>query len=353
MKKILVSLSIIAAVAAIAVGATRSVFSDEEKTVGNTFTAGTIDIELNGNNGTTVPYNIADVKPGETGYINFNIKNVGQNPVNVSKHLGNWDETTGLTQYSCTNVGGVSSEPECVAAQTNSNNDLNNIKSQIVYDLSVKVYASDGATEPIWYQAIYTGATGETLDSIYPTSDTFVNLGMIPVGGHMKVTQSYHLSYDAGNIYQGDKLSFDITFQGQQLTGADGYASVVLENKTGAPAWDIVQGDGISGTLKYKTQGPVFDFSFSGKAPLVNHNYVLAVGYDTNTNVNKKLADVTSDASGNVALVSGSVNTGNLTNAKAWLVPAEDWTDPTGMTAWNNFPGGFLWETALIDYTQN
>ncbi len=46
MKRILVSLSIIAAVAAIVVGGTIAFFSDVEKSTGNTFTAGIIDIEL-------------------------------------------------------------------------------------------------------------------------------------------------------------------------------------------------------------------------------------------------------------------------------------------------------------------
>lgn len=46
MKRILISLSIIAAVAAIAIGGTVAWFSDTETSTGNTFTAGVIDIEL-------------------------------------------------------------------------------------------------------------------------------------------------------------------------------------------------------------------------------------------------------------------------------------------------------------------
>ncbi|PIW76653.1 MAG: hypothetical protein CO001_00190, partial [Candidatus Portnoybacteria bacterium CG_4_8_14_3_um_filter_40_10] len=42
MKKIIISLSIIAAVAAIAIGATTAYFSDTETSTGNTFTAGSI-----------------------------------------------------------------------------------------------------------------------------------------------------------------------------------------------------------------------------------------------------------------------------------------------------------------------
>lgn len=124
---------------------------------------------------------------------------------------------------------------------------------------------------------------------------------MIPVGGHMKVTQSYHLDYNAGNEYQGDKLTFNITFKGEQLTDSDGYASVVLEDKTGPNAWAIKYNN-YQGTLKYKTQGPLFDYQFTGVAPLATHNYVLAVGYDANTNVNIEVGHGATNSSGNITI---------------------------------------------------
>ena len=46
MKKVIISLSIIAAAAAIAVGATTAFFSDTETSTGNTFTAGSIDLTV-------------------------------------------------------------------------------------------------------------------------------------------------------------------------------------------------------------------------------------------------------------------------------------------------------------------
>lgn len=48
MKKIIISLSIIGAVAAIAVGGTIAYFSDTETSTGNTFTAGTLDLKVDG-----------------------------------------------------------------------------------------------------------------------------------------------------------------------------------------------------------------------------------------------------------------------------------------------------------------
>lgn len=354
MKKIILSLSIIAAVAAIAIGATTALFSDEEKSVG-TFSAGTIDIAIdNENPWVKKPYSIGDLKPGETGYINFDIKNVGENPVNVSKNLGNFTPGNGIEEFECDGVREgykASSEPECVREkQIGIKND---IQTQLKYDLSVEVYDSKEAR--IWWQEIYNADEHKSLADIYGENGTeYVDLGMIPVDGHMKVTQSYHFDAAAGNEYQGDTLSFDINIKGEQLTGENGMASVNLENKRiGEPEWDIIQGDGISGTLSYKTQGSEFVYAFEGKAPLVNHSYVLAVGYDANTDVNKEIGIGTTDGEGNID-ISGSINTGDLVNAKVWLVPSEYWV--SNAMAWTNWPAmvsEFLWETGLINYNQN
>mgnify|MGYP001600450916 FL=1 len=46
MKKILLSLSMVAAVAVLAVGATGAFFSDTETSTGNIFTAGAIDLQI-------------------------------------------------------------------------------------------------------------------------------------------------------------------------------------------------------------------------------------------------------------------------------------------------------------------
>ncbi len=360
MKKILISLSIVGAVAAIAIGATTAFFSDTETSTGNTFSAGTIDIAIDGTNPWTSHYSVGDLKPGETGNINFDITNEGTNPVNVSKTLTSIAGTGGVENYPCASStpignGNTSSEPEC-AAEIVLGHREDNVASQIIYDLSVEVYASPASTTPIWWQAIYTDADGKSITDVYGGSGgVYVALGMIPVGGHMKVTQSYNFSSQADNKYQGDALSFDITIKGDQMAQAGGYASVVLENKTGPTAWDIIQ-DGISGTLSYKTQGPLFVYTFSGVAPLANQDYVLAVGYNANTDVDTEIGTGATNGAGNISF-SGSVDTGSLTNAKAWLIPTENWTSGamnwSGGAGWPGVVPNFLWETGLINYTKN
>jgi predicted ribosomally synthesized peptide with SipW-like signal peptide len=65
MIKILKSLMVIVAVAAVATGATGAYFSDTETVAGNSFTSGSIDLQLGAGN--PIPFNVTDVLPGATG----------------------------------------------------------------------------------------------------------------------------------------------------------------------------------------------------------------------------------------------------------------------------------------------
>jgi len=90
-KKIILSLSVIGVVAAIAIGGTIAYFSDTETSVGNTFTAGTIDISLNPKGGQAVQTvsGDLDLKPSQTGWTKAVVTNVGTNPAEIWKHIGN------------------------------------------------------------------------------------------------------------------------------------------------------------------------------------------------------------------------------------------------------------------------
>lgn len=91
-KKIIMSLSVIAAVSAAVVGGTGAFFSDSETSTGNTFTAGSIDLSIgsqfsSNNNANGLPatqplladnngralYNFTDLKPGDFGSGSFDL----------------------------------------------------------------------------------------------------------------------------------------------------------------------------------------------------------------------------------------------------------------------------------------
>jgi len=89
MKKIIISLAVIGIVAAIAVGGTYAYFSDTETSTGNTFTAGTLDLKVNGED-VFVPYSVSDLKPGDSrGTDTYTIKNNGSLPGRLSFKVTN------------------------------------------------------------------------------------------------------------------------------------------------------------------------------------------------------------------------------------------------------------------------
>lgn len=82
MKRILISLSIIAAVAAIVVGGTIAFFSDTETSINNSFGAGTLNLNLTDANdddteSETQTWELANVAPGASGGATLTVRNTG------------------------------------------------------------------------------------------------------------------------------------------------------------------------------------------------------------------------------------------------------------------------------------
>jgi len=348
----------IAAVAAIAIGATTAFFSDTETSTGNTFTAGVIDISVDNQNPWTKTYALKDMKPSQTDYINFTIENKGSgaNPVNVWKKITVTSQETGVvSEPECTDQGGYWTNPNggCNWTWNNSaRTDKNNISSVIEYDLSVEVYNATGGR--IWWQTIYNKDI--TIDGIHNKP---IFLGMVPANGSMKVTQSYHMKgQETGNWAQGDIMTFDIEIKGEQLRG-----ELVLENKTGDPDWRIIGGDSKQGNLAYNVKGPKFDYTFSATGLEYSTLYRLIYYADPwdGDNPGALIASFTTDTSGNIIATPGSVELGDLpkspdvnypAGAKIWLVTASDYNSGAAsvgpMTGWT--PADYLFETALITY---
>ena len=342
MKRILLSIMTIALVSGAAFGATRAFFTDEEKSTGNTFSTGTIDIAVDGQNpwSRTTPYQFADMKPGQVEYSNFRINNVGTNPVNIFKKIANVvTEGVVISEPECVENGGTWSGQSCTGNYV----EKSDIDTAIEYDLSVKVYNSS-QTE-IFNQVLYDKDV--TVGEI-KGSDMF--LGMIPVGGYMDVTESYHMKDGITNWAQGDKMTFDIVLTGEQLKG-----TLVLEDKDPAD-WDINQVSLPKGTLTYGVKDSKFNYSFTGVVPLANTGYSLIAYHEPWSTPSGSgwprpvtvLGSATSDSSGNISIPSTSVELGmNLLNMKIWLVKTSDLSGST-LNVWS--PSDYLFETGLIDY---
>jgi len=352
MKKIIMSLAIIAAVAAVVAGGTFAYFSDSDTSKTNTFTAGTLEISVNDDNDKWESgFVLDDMKPCYTDYINFRINNDGNNPVDIIKKLtflsdedvsyGLDGKENGINEPECEAYGGSWDGVTCDGGTS-----VNDIENVINYDLSVEVYVGNDV-DPIWHQVIYRDSDNKTVGMLYSGTGS-VYLGMIPVDGYMLVTQSYHMveSGISQNEYQSDKLAFDITIEGKQLIG-----TAVLDNKIDADGQPgsvfLTPNDVYGGTLTYDVKGPKFKFDFIGKAPSFNTEYVLAAGYDSGTNVDTYLGEFTTAGDGTFSF-SGDIDLADdMKDAKVWFMPKATWNG--GAITWANM-GDFLWETGLIWY---
>ncbi|MDD4999181.1 MAG: TasA family protein, partial [Candidatus Pacebacteria bacterium] len=216
MKKILLSLAVIGIVSAVVVGGTSAWFSDTEEITGNTFSTGSIDINVDKGEAEEIErFVFEDMKPGQTEYMEFTINNTGANSANI------WKKIVVTTPYNDSNhpADKPITEPECVYGEGTWSEDNGgscsgdytpqyNLEDYIKYDLSVKVYAPNG-NAPIWWQTIYVDGDNKVISDVYGTSTTpiydpakGVILGMIPVGGKMEVKQSYHLDENVTNWAQ-------------------------------------------------------------------------------------------------------------------------------------------------------
>lgn len=352
MKKILISLLAVVVVGAGAFAATRAYFTDTETSTGNTFEAGTIDIGVGDENVWTKNFKMEDMKPSQTDYINFTVRNLGTNPVNVLKELKNIVTADGdISEPECTEAHGVWTEPS--GPCTGDYGPKNDIDSMILYDLIVEVY--DKTDTKQWWQTLYDGEHEHIADVTQP-----MFMGMIPAGWYMKVRQSYHLDPKTENWAQGDLMTFDIVLTGEQLKGV---ATLENKGKPNAQSPDVVlmYGDGIVGTLTYKVKDSKFNYSFTGKVtkpglyslihyvdPWPGDGNGLPVWPGTRPSLGK-LGEGTADGTGAITFSGNEDLNSSFVNAKVWLVPSASY-DAVGkkMVA---FPeADILFDTGLIDY---
>lgn len=366
MKKILLSLAVIGIVSAVVVGGTSAWFSDTEEITGNTFSTGSIDINVDKGEAQQIGhFEFKDMKPSQTEYMEFTINNTGANPANIWKKI----EVTTLYNDSNHSADEPITEPECVEGEgvwdsINNKCDINassdgrgpyepqyNLEDYIKYDLSVKVYAPEGA-DPIWWQTIYVDGDNKVISDVYGTSttpiynpDKGVILGMIPANGKMEVKQSYHLDEDVANWAQGDTMTFDVVVYAEQLQN-----SVVLVSKSGD--WDDIDQNELPAKyakLTYKVKDQTFKYDFTAQGLAANTGYVLLAGTNPYNNADKQvIGEFTTDGDGSISALTQEKSLNSFSNAKVWLIlKSDDWGEGK-MRDWHG--DAYLFETALIDF---
>lgn len=184
------------AMASLVVGATRAYFSDTETSTGNTFAAGTLDLNVDGGNTNVVKFTVTDMKPGDTQTGTWTLRNAGS----IAGYLD-------LHSIAQVHGAGTTTEPELAEE----NPDVGTLGSLLTANLFVDTNGNgvqDGV-EP----TIYSGSLGG-MASEYPDLDL-----SLAAGATNYVTLVLNWTPSANdNKGQGDTVNLGMTFElGQTL----------------------------------------------------------------------------------------------------------------------------------------
>jgi predicted ribosomally synthesized peptide with SipW-like signal peptide len=189
-------------------------FSDTETSENNTFTAGTIDIDLTG--GGNVGGIGVDFKPCEWGTLEHEVINSGLNPIELWKIIEN-----PVSDENGTN------EPELLWYDTYNGGVARNIApSDLTYDLTVELYDPDGSGG---WTLVNTRnmipMPGQPLENYIDvpqllTDDTVGIAAQIEPGQKVVIIQSFHLEDIVDDWGQTDILHFDETYYASQIGGS-------------------------------------------------------------------------------------------------------------------------------------
>jgi len=185
------SMMLVALVGLLLGAGTVTYFSDTETSGGNSFTAGTLDLKVDGNDDSISAYfTVSNVKPGDSGYVEISLSNTGTISGTADIHIKN-----------VMNDPGDTPEPE----PTSDDGELGaNLLITILYDAN-----GDGDYDD----------TGETIVSDTPLDDldcTSYDLGPLPAGASRNLKISWSIPSGTGNEIMDDGVSFDIEFSLEQ-----------------------------------------------------------------------------------------------------------------------------------------
>ncbi len=200
MRRILISSATIALVVGIVIAVTGAYFSDTETSNDNTFTAGTLNLTLDDNDGTNVvKFTVANVKPGDNGVGTWKLVNTGS----LSGYVD-------LESIAVTDTENVNPESE---TNTTEPGDLG-------ANMDVVLFWDDGAGDGTAGNGVKDGTEATIysgkLANIASSYDTNYALA---AGGTTYISMTWSVDSGVGNDIQGDKSELDITFELAQTQG--------------------------------------------------------------------------------------------------------------------------------------
>ena len=335
-------LAIIIVIVIVAIGVTTAYFSDTEISTDNIIQAGTVDINIDGDNPWISSYQMSNMAPGDSEEINFVIHNTGKDPVRIWKIIKNVNyEENGIT----------GPEQKWYDLQ-NGGLPKNDLDTAIVYEMFV-----DG-------DLVVEHEAEITLDKI---KNYHINLvktdkpfepsngdGILYPGDSIIVNQKYYFKEGTENWAQTDRISFDIEILAQQIETPEPLHQLsFMQNKeTSSVNWPAITDNRI-GVLKYDSMALEFNYSFLGVGLEPTTEYYLIYAKDP-WGANKPLIDAGVPDINGVLALSGSKDLGDLPymddenftyGAKIWLLPYDgynggsiDWL-PEDDWLFDNWPG--------------
>jgi predicted ribosomally synthesized peptide with SipW-like signal peptide len=180
-KKILVSMMVIGLVAALAGAGLYALFSDTETSSGNYFSAGTLDLKVDGKEDPDVPvyFELKDVKPGDSDSVEI-----------VLSNEGSIDGVAYLTFTDVMDDPGTTPEPEDLPDE-----------GELSENLYIEVYAGEVLV-----------AEGYLSD----LAESPIKLGSLTAGDSITVTIKWSIDSEVGNEIMGDVVTFDMLFSLEQ-----------------------------------------------------------------------------------------------------------------------------------------
>jgi predicted ribosomally synthesized peptide with SipW-like signal peptide len=192
---VLMGSMIVVALVSLLLGATTmAIFSDTETSEGNTFTAGTLDLELSAEAPNVVVLNVGPMAPGDSGSNTWIAKNVGSIAGKLS-----------LTVSPITNNDNGLTEPESEVDKTGGDGE-----GELGQYLNVVLWVDlDGDGVKDVGEVLYEGA-------LNGMARTYSNVITLDKDKSVAIILEWSIDKSVGNIIQSDSASFNIEFSLEQ-----------------------------------------------------------------------------------------------------------------------------------------
>jgi len=219
MKKILGLSIAVLLITGLVVGGTLAYFSDTETSTGNTFTAGTLNLTVQGpddelpNDGTnTVVFAVTNANPGQSGYGTWKLVNEG--------NLAGYIDLSSISVDNYENYDADTDEAEAYDATTNPGGDADtSADGELAANLDVVLFVDDGTGGGTANNGIQDGTeatiyAGKLVMGETPLLAESYDLDLaLAAGGTTYISMTWSVADSVGNTIMGDSCTLNMTVE--------------------------------------------------------------------------------------------------------------------------------------------